>query len=240
MTIRVAVLASGSGSNLQAILDHLDAVGETAARVALVGSDRGDARALDRARRHGVEALVLDESTRTAGLHRLLDDRGIDVVALAGYMRFVPDEVVRRWRGRIVNVHPSLLPAFGGTGMYGARVHRAVHASGVRLTGVTVHFVDEEYDHGPVIAQWPVPVFADGTPESIGARVLRVEHQLYPRIVRGVATGRITLGADSRPRGALDTAVATPFLPEDDSSLGAAIEALLSMATASRSALPSR
>ena len=123
------------------------------------------------------------------------------VVALGGYLRFVPTEVTRRWRGRIVNVHPSLLPAFGGAGMYGARVHQAVLDAGVRVTGATVHFVDDEYDRGPIIAQWPVPVSAGDTAESLAKRVLAVEHALYPAALHGVARGSITLGADGRVTG---------------------------------------
>ena len=202
MTTRVAVLASGSGSNLQAILDHFDTLGSaSAAAVVLVASDRVGAGALDRARRHGVEAITLDPLTRRDGLAPLLESHGIDLIALAGYLRFVPTDVTRRWRGRVVNVHPSLLPAFGGSGMYGLHVHQAVISAGVRVTGATVHFVDEEYDHGAIIAQWPVPVLATDTGEELARRVLDVEHALYPAAVHAVAEGRITLGEDGVVRG---------------------------------------
>jgi folate-dependent phosphoribosylglycinamide formyltransferase PurN len=110
----------------------------------------------------------------------------------------VPAEVSHAFHGRILNIHPALLPAFGGRGMYGHRVHEAVVASGVRLSGATVHFVDEQYDHGSIIAQWPVPVFPDDTPSTVAIRVLEVEHQLFPRAVAAVAAGRVTLGADGR------------------------------------------
>jgi folate-dependent phosphoribosylglycinamide formyltransferase PurN len=122
---------------------------------------------------------------------------------LAGWLKLVPHEVVRAWHGRVLNVHPALLPAFGGAGMYGARVHRAVVESGVRITGVTVHFVDEAYDRGAIAAQWPVPVHADDTPELVAQRVLRVEHQLLPRVVQAVAAGALSLDADGRVRGRL-------------------------------------
>ena len=202
MTARVAVLASGGGTNLQAILDYLDARGEArAATVSLVASDRASAGALDRARRHGVEAIALDKAQRGDDLARLLESHEIDYIALAGYLRFVPASVTRQWRGRIVNVHPSLLPAFGGTGMYGIRVHQAVIEAGVRLTGVTVHFVDEEYDCGPIIAQWPVPVLPGDTAEVLAERVLAVEHTLYPVALEAVAQGRVTLGTDGRVAG---------------------------------------
>jgi folate-dependent phosphoribosylglycinamide formyltransferase PurN len=102
----------------------------------------------------------------------------------------------------MINVHPALLPAFGGAGMYGARVHHAVIEAGVRVSGVTVHFVDETYDRGPIIAQWPVPVAPDDTPDGLAARVLAVEHLLYPRVVDAVASGRVVLGADNRVGGA--------------------------------------
>jgi len=104
-------------------------------------------------------------------------------------MHLVPAAVVERFRGRMVNIHPALLPAFGGQGLYGSRVHRAVLASGVRVTGATVHLVDERYDTGPIVAQWPVPVAADDTPESLAARVLRAEHRLLPAVVEAFALG---------------------------------------------------
>ena len=202
MTARVAVLASGGGTNLQAILDYLDAQHDAQAMsVALVASDRAAAGALERARRHGVPAMALDATQRGDGLAAILESHAIDYIALAGYLRFVPVAVTRRWRGRIINVHPSLLPSFGGTGMYGIRVHQAVIDAGVRITGVTVHFVDEEYDRGPIIAQSPVPVLPGDTPEVLGQRVLSVEHALYPIALDAVARGRVTLGADGRVAG---------------------------------------
>lgn len=202
MTARVAVLASGGGTNLQAILDYLDAQGDgRVTTVSLVASDRSSSGALDRARRHGIEAIALDKAQRDDELAGLLESRAIDYVALAGYLRFVPVSVTRQWRGRIVNVHPSLLPSFGGTGMYGIRVHQAVIEAGVRLTGVTVHFVDEEYDRGPIIAQWPTPVLPGDSPEVLAERVLAVEHALYPMALDAIARGRVTLGADGRVAG---------------------------------------
>src|SRR4029078_8316549 len=110
---------------------------------------------------------------RTDRMAAVLASDAIDLIALAGYIRFVPTEVTRRWRGRIVNVHPSLLPAFGGAGMYGIRVHQEVIDAGVRVTGATVHFVDEEFDRGPIIAQWPVPVLEGDTPQEMGGRRAR-------------------------------------------------------------------
>lgn len=196
---RVAVLASGSGSNLQAILDHQSALGAGAvARVVLVASDHADAGALERARAAGIAAEALDRNARTTGLAGILSRHRIDLVVLAGYLRLVPAEVVAHYRGHILNVHPALLPKFGGPGMFGHHVHEAVIASGARLTGPTVHFVDERYDEGPVIAQAPVPVLPSDTPDELAARVLQAEHQLYPRVVEAVAAGRIRLGSDNR------------------------------------------
>jgi formyltetrahydrofolate-dependent phosphoribosylglycinamide formyltransferase len=188
----VAVFASGGGTNLQALIDGLNGRANAAANVTLVVSDRADARALARARSAAVRAEVVavsgeDPARVSADTMALLDDASIDIVALAGYVKLVPEEVVRAYRGRIVNIHPALLPAFGGKGMYGARVHRAVIAAGCTVTGVTVHYVDEKYDEGRPIIQWPVPVLPDDTAETLAARVLRIEHIVYPMAVEAVA-----------------------------------------------------
>ncbi len=196
---RVAVFASGSGTNLQAILDQQSARGPAgSAQVVLVASDHADAGALVRARDAGITAVALDRTARTTGLAAILAAHRVELVVLAGYMRLVPPDVVAHYRGRMLNVHPALLPAFGGTGMYGDRVHEAVIARGQRLTGPTIHFVSEVYDEGPIIAQWPVPVFPDDTPDELAKRVLQVEHVLYPRVVEAVAAGHIRLDANNR------------------------------------------
>lgn len=200
MRARIAVLASGGGTNLQALLDRLEALGdERAGDVVLVASDRHDAGALPRAAGRGIPTAIIQTpatTPRAQPLAAMLDEHRVDLIALAGYLRLVPMDVVDRFRGRIVNVHPALLPAFGGTGMFGARVHQAVLDAGATVSGVTVHFVDQAYDRGPVIAQWPVPVVAGDTAASLAARVLRVEHVLYPTAVNAVAAGRIALAAD--------------------------------------------
>ena len=190
MTARVAVLASGGGTNLQALLDHFSD-GDTA-RVALVISDRKDAGALDRARGAGVPAHVIPVAGRpvaaaTADMIDALESEHIDIIALAGYLRLVPPEVTRRFAFRVLNIHPALLPAFGGKGMYGRRVHEAVLEAGCRVTGPTVHFVNERYDEGRILAQWPVPVLEDDTARSLAGRVLRAEHMLYPVAVEWLA-----------------------------------------------------
>ncbi len=197
--MRVAVLASGSGTNLQAILDHQASLGGSgSAQVVLVASDRADAGALARARSAEITAIALDRESRANGLLAILGAHRVELVVLAGYMRLVPEDVVTHFRGRMLNVHPALLPAFGGTGMYGQRVHAAVIAHGARVSGPTVHFVDARYDEGPIIAQWPVAVLPDDTADTLAARVLEAEHMLYPLVVEAVAAGRVRLGDDGR------------------------------------------
>ena len=199
MRKRVAVLCSGGGSNLQALLDYFGGLGDKrAADVVLVASDRASAGALIRARNHSVTAISMDAPTRTTGMQAMLHTHRVDLIALAGYLRFIPDDVTTEFRGRIMNIHPSLLPAFGGHGMFGHHVHEAVLAAGTRISGATVHFVDAEYDHGPIIAQWPVPVFPDDTGTTLADRGLEVEHQIYPPAVQAVASEEVSLGADGR------------------------------------------
>ena len=198
---RIAVLASGGGSNLQAILDHLAALGEARhGDVVLVASNRPDAGALARAQRAGVPRVVLRSPHAPDGLELgpALSAHGAQLVVLAGYMRLVPSDVTAAYRGRMLNVHPALLPEFGGPGMYGPRVHRAVLEAGATLSGPSVHFVDEVYDHGALIAQWPVPVLPHDDARSLAARVLRAEHLLYPRVVDAVAAGEVRLDEDGR------------------------------------------
>jgi phosphoribosylglycinamide formyltransferase-1 len=193
MKARIAVLASGGGTNLQAILDYLAARGdERSGDVVLVASDRPDAGALDRARRQGIDNAVLRSTRAPDGCDpvEVLRQHRVDFIALAGYLRLLPGEVLADHPSRIVNVHPALLPSFGGPGMYGDRVHRAVLTSGARVSGATVHYVDEEYDRGAILAQWPVPVLADDTIQSLASRVLKVEHVLYPRVIDAVASGK--------------------------------------------------
>ncbi len=198
---RVAVLVSGSGTNLQALLDRFRTGGDPAARIVGVLASSPDAGALDRAHRAGVPTAVLGSREEDADrIRTVLDGWASNLVVLAGYLRRVPPDVVRRYRGRMLNVHPALLPAFGGKGMYGRRVHEAVLEEGVRVTGVTVHFVDEEYDRGPIAAQWPVPVLEGDDPERLAARVLRVEHRVLPEVVAAVARGVVRLDEDGRCR----------------------------------------
>jgi len=185
--MRVAVLASGHGSNLQALLDAFPGPASPAV-IAVVISNQASAGALARAAERGVPtATVARSGDDAARLLDLLASHGAELVVLAGWLKKVPDAVVRAYRGRMLNVHPALLPSFGGAGMYGRRVHEAVLASGARVTGVTVHLVDEQYDHGAIVAQWPVPVRPGDTAETLAARVLAVEHRLLPAVVAAFA-----------------------------------------------------
>lgn len=189
MAVRIAVLASGGGTNLQALIDYLAVRRDTTAgRIELVASNLGESGALGRARDAGIAAEVFDASDDGSSLLDLLGRHAVDLLVLAGYLKRIPPSVVRQYRGRIVNIHPGLLPEFGGPGMYGSRVHAAVIASRAAVTGVTVHLVDDEFDHGPVVAQWKVAVRSDDTAQSLAERVLEVEHIVYPRMVEMIAS----------------------------------------------------
>jgi phosphoribosylglycinamide formyltransferase 1 len=179
--MKLAVCVSGRGSNLVALLEALS--GSEEARVVLVLSNRPDAPALDRAREWGVPAEALRSYRDGSEWLERLRRHQVELVVLAGYLKLVPAEVIQAYRGRILNIHPALLPAFGGPGMYGPHVHQAVLASGASQSGATVHLVDEEYDRGAILAQGRVPVLPGDTPESLAARVLTVEHRLLPEAV---------------------------------------------------------
>jgi phosphoribosylglycinamide formyltransferase/phosphoribosylglycinamide formyltransferase-1 len=188
MAPRIAVLASGGGTNLQAIIDYYAELTGPAGNIQLVASNRESAGALARARAAAIPAETFDANDDGTSLSMLLDRYSIDLVVLAGYLRRIPSIVIDKYHGRIINIHPGLLPDFGGPGMYGERVHAAVLASGATTTGLTVHFVDDEYDHGPVIAQWRLRVKIDDTTQSLASRVLSAEHIVYPRVVEMVAS----------------------------------------------------
>ncbi len=181
--MRVGVLASGGGTNLQSLING--AADDYA--IVLAASDRPDAGALNRARSVNIATATILDPADGSALIALLDSHAVDLVVLAGYLKLVPADVVRHFEGRIINIHPALLPAFGGKGMYGARVHKAVIATGVGLSGPTVHLVNEEFDRGPILAQWPVPVLAGDSAEDIQKRVLAVELKLLPEVVRQAA-----------------------------------------------------
>jgi phosphoribosylglycinamide formyltransferase 1 len=200
--MRIAVLASGGGSNLQALIEHFARPGvRDAGEIVWVGANRAEAGALVRAANASIPSGVVADGDDGVRLLAELHNASADLLVLAGYLKRIPPAVVRAFHGRMLNIHPALLPSFGGAGMYGERVHTAVIASGAKITGVTIHFVDEEYDRGAIVAQWPVAVREDDTPTTLAARVLRAEHRLYPRCVAAVAAGVITLGDDGRAHG---------------------------------------
>lgn len=196
--INIGVLASGGGSNLQAIIDACE-TGEIPGRVAVVISNNSAAKALERARHYGIDAVHLsnyhypDEVELDKAIVKELKDRDVDVVCLAGYMKKRGPFFIRAFPNRILNIHPALLPRHGGKGMYGAKVHEAVLAAGDKVSGVTVHLVDELYDHGTNVAQREVPVLPDDTPDTLAARVLEVEHKIYPEVVAAFARGDMDL-----------------------------------------------
>ncbi len=187
--LKLGVLVSGRGSNLQALLDA-EAAGWLPARVVLVLSDVEDAPALERAKAHGVEALFIDPNSCDIEEKSmaLLDERGVELICLAGFMRILSPGLVSRYLGRIVNIHPSLLPSFRGL-----RAQRKALRAGVRVAGCTVHFVSEEVDAGPIIIQASVPVLLSDTEESLAERILAQEHRIYPLAVKYIADGRVSL-----------------------------------------------
>ncbi len=195
--MRAGVLASGFGSNLQALLDA--AAAGAPYEVAVVIANIADAPALDRARRAGVPAHFVDHRGRPrqdfeADLVRILREVHVDLVCLAGFMRILSPWFVTQFAGRILNIHPALLPAFGGPGMYGLRVHEAVLASGATRSGCTIHLVDETVDGGPIVAQAIVSLRPDDTPATLAARVAEAEHRLYPEVLRAIAEERLLPG----------------------------------------------
>ncbi len=193
MAQSIAVLASGSGTNFQAILDAI-AAGRLESEVVLVASNKEDAGALERGRAAGVRGeWIAPGDDYHDRLQALLDEVSPDLVVLAGYLKLISAATVQAFKGRMLNIHPALLPGFGGKGMYGIHVHEAVLERGVKVTGVTVHLVDEEYDRGPIVAQVVVPVLDDDTPQTLQARVLEREHELYPRVLQWFAEGRLRI-----------------------------------------------
>ncbi len=196
--LNLVVLASGGGTNLQAIIDHIEA-GKLNAQIKAVISNNSKAGVLERARNHDIPAIHLSHKQFATleefdlKLLSILKENQIDMLVLAGYMKMLSPVIIREYKNRIINIHPALLPSFGGPGMYGIHVHEAVIKSGVKVTGVTVHMVDEVYDHGAIVMQKTVPVMDDDTPESLAERVLKVEHQAYSEALQLFAEGRVEI-----------------------------------------------
>ena len=193
---RLAVLLSGNGTTLQNLLDRI-AQGSLAAEVVVVVSSRANAYGLERARRAGIPAIAVpradfaDADQFNDALHAALGRYEFDLIMLAGFLSQF--QLRDRYTGRVINIHPALIPAFCGKGFYGEKVHRAVIESGVKVSGCTVHFADEKYDHGPIILQAAVPVLDDDTPETLAARVHQAENELLPEAIQLWGAGRLRI-----------------------------------------------
>lgn len=194
--MRIAIFASGSGSNAEAII-RASIDGRLSAEIGLVVSNNASAGVLQRAKAFNVNYGVIDqrnfdsEESYNSSLFDLLDDNSIDFIALAGYLKLIKREMIKRYKNKITNIHPALLPSFGGKGFYGKKVHQAVLKAGCKVSGVTIHLVSEAYDRGPIISQSTVPVLEDDNPESLAARVLKFEHRIYPEALQLFADGRV-------------------------------------------------
>lgn len=199
--LKIAVFVSGRGSNVQAILDHIHS-GQLHARIVLMISSSATAGALDIARSNNIPTLVLtaqellDEKEYAATLLHHLQQHQVQLIVLAGYLKIIPEAVVRQYRQAMINIHPALLPSFGGKGLYGRRVHEAVLHYGCKVSGATVHLVDVEYDTGKPLLQRCVPVLEDDTPESLAARVLTVEHEILSEAIELFAEQRVHFQGD--------------------------------------------
>lgn len=196
--LRTAVLVSGGGTNLQAIIDGVEKGTITNTEITVVISNNKNAYALERARNHGIEALCIspkdyrDREEFHQALLAALEERCIDLVVLAGYLVVIPEGMIQRYRNRIINIHPSLIPSFCGTGYYGLKVHEGALARGVKVTGATVHFVDEGTDTGPIILQKAVAVEPGDTPQLLQRRVMeQAEWILLPEAINLIANGKV-------------------------------------------------
>ncbi len=194
--LKIGVLVSGSGTNLQSIIDKSES-GYIPGSVELVISSKSGVYAIERAKNHNIPAYVVAPKNYSTKedyedkLIEILQSHNVDLVVLAGFIKVLSPHFVQAFAGRIMNIHPSLIPAFCGEGFYGEKVHKAVLDYGVKITGVTVHFVDEGADTGPIILQRAVPVMDDDTVETLAARVLEEEHKIYPEAVKLFAEGRL-------------------------------------------------
>ena len=198
--LKLAVLVSGGGTNLQAILDAMDSRKIQNAKVSVVISNNRNAYALERANEHGIEAICIspkdfaDRAAFNQAFLEKLDSYQVDLVVLAGFLVVLPQEMIQRYRNRIINIHPSLIPSFCGKGYYGLKVHEGALARGVKLTGATVHFVDEGTDTGPIILQKAVAVEPEDTPETLQRRVMeQAEWVILPQAINLIAAGRVAV-----------------------------------------------
>jgi len=190
--VKMAVLVSGGGTNLQTLIDSVQ-TGEINGEIAIVISDRENAYALERAKKHEIKAVYIDRKHCAERLMQELQEMDVELIVLAGFLTILDSELVRAYEGRIMNIHPSLIPAFCGKGFHGEKVHKAAVEYGVKVSGATVHFVDEGTDSGPIIMQETVRVYAEDTAEALAARVLEVEHRLLPAAVGLYCEGRLRI-----------------------------------------------
>lgn len=194
--MRIAIFASGSGSNAEAII-RASKEGILSSEVGLVLSNNADSGVLQRAKALNINQSAIDqrnfenEESYISSLFNVLDENGIDFIALAGYLKLVQPELINKYKNKITNIHPALLPSFGGKGFYGKKVHEAVLEAGCKVSGVTIHLVSEAYDRGPIILQSTLPVLEDDSAESLAARVLKIEHKIYPEALQLFAEDRV-------------------------------------------------
>lgn len=194
--MRIAIFASGGGSNAEAIM-RAQMEGNLSAEIGLVVTNKAKAGVIKKATAYNIPHTVLNKKDFTNEkeyvdtLIKALDEKNIDFVVLAGYLQLIPARLVEKYNNRITNIHPALLPSFGGKGFYGHKVHEAVMDSGCKVSGVTVHIVDEKYDRGPIISQKSVPVLEDDDPTSLASRILIEEHNIYPATLQLFAEGRV-------------------------------------------------
>nr|WP_300093697.1 phosphoribosylglycinamide formyltransferase [Sedimentibacter sp.] len=194
--LKIGVLISGSGTNLQSLIDNVEN-GQIDGKITVVISNKGDAYGLERARQHNIKAVFVDQKNYqdseiyNEAVIKELKSNGVELVVLAGYLKILSRNFIDTYRNRIINIHPSLIPSFCGKGYYGLKVHEAAVNYGVKISGATVHFVDEEADSGPIIIQETVKVDYKDTPEKLQKKVLKIEHKILPQAVKLFCEGRL-------------------------------------------------
>ncbi|MCG2589156.1 phosphoribosylglycinamide formyltransferase [Rhodohalobacter sulfatireducens] len=183
---KLVIFASGSGTNMQAIIDEIES-GKIRAEIAGLIVNKSEIKAIKRARKYNIPVSIItdkDDETFSSKLNEQLSEWKPDLIVLAGFLKKIPDLIIKKYQNKIINIHPALLPKYGGKGFYGLNVHRAVLESGDKESGCTVHYVNEEYDKGPIISQEKVPVHSTDTPENLAKRVLKAEHKLLPSVIK--------------------------------------------------------
>lgn len=183
---KLVIFASGSGTNMQAVIDEIEEK-RIQAKIAGLITNKPDIKAIERAKKYGIPVCVVtetDDKIYTLKLEEKLSEWQPDLIVLAGFLKKIPNSIIRKYENKIINIHPALLPKFGGKGFYGLNVHKAVLESGDKETGCTVHYVNEEYDKGPIISQVKVKVHPSDTPEVLAKRVLKAEHELLPSVIK--------------------------------------------------------